>query len=357
MDRLGVLRHTAAACPVSWRVLVVESDAAEAERLIGYLEGVRPNWVIEHLERLADAVDLEDEPDVIVAAATLIDGSGLDLAESWRDRGLEVPVIILGANEETERASEAIRRGAYDFVVRTEHLAELLPTIIEKNLEMHRIREDNLNLQAQLQMTLTQMRHKNQQLEDAVSKLETVAATDPLTGLANRRALAEALDRGVAEAQRYGRDLACLMMDLDGFKELNDSAGHAFGDLILRELSRVLQANCRRSDCAGRMGGDEFVLLMPETDLGTARTAAERIREEFEVASRAQLLRHGQSGSSSVSVGLATLNESGCQSGEALLAKADADLYAYKRKHRVNRKRGRAEASGMTFRLVDDSEG
>src|SRR6185295_3754733 len=87
-----------------------------------------------------------------------------------------------------------------------------------------------------------------------------------------------------ADAQRQGHDLACIMIDLDGFKQFNDAFGHPRGDELLQKLARVLEANCRRSDVAGRFGGDEFVLLLPGTDLHVSRLVAERVAAEFALA-------------------------------------------------------------------------
>ncbi|MEQ9454426.1 MAG: diguanylate cyclase [Phycisphaeraceae bacterium] len=331
------IQMPAPSCPVGWRVLLVEGDQTEVTAWAESLRVARPNWTVRTAMTIEEALILGQDADLVISALTLPDGEGVELVDGWELLRRDVPVVILANNDESHHASDVIRDGAYDFVVRTDHIADLLPTIIEKNIQQHNIRQDNHNLQAQLRTTLTQVRLKNQQLEEAVSKLETVAATDHLTGLANRRALGEALERGVAEAQRYGRDIACLMMDLNDFKQLNDTAGHAFGDLVLRELARVLRANSRRSDCAGRLGGDEFVLLMPETELSTAEAVAERIQTEFALACRAQMLRHGHHIDTGVSTGVATLYGSGSRNGEQLLARADAALYAHKRQHHGDR--------------------
>jgi two-component system cell cycle response regulator len=168
---------------------------------------------------------------------------------------------------------------------------------------------------------------KNRQLEEAVSKLETMATTDPLTGLANRRAVNETLDRAFAEAQRYSHDLACIMIDLDGFKTCNDTLGHQAGDEILQRTARVLQASCRRSDIAGRFGGDEFVILLPQTGLARATQVAQRIAQEMrfcvpgfgaEVDGRPML---------SLSMGVATLRHSRPATADELVRHADTALY------------------------------
>lgn len=117
----------------------------------------------------------------------------------------------------------------------------------------------------------------SQQLE-----LEQHANKDHLTGLANRRAIDEVLDKELSRAERYGRSLATLLIDIDSFKRLNDQLGHVEGDKALTTAAEYLQTHIRPSDCLGRWGGDEFILICPELSAEGAESLAERIREGFE---------------------------------------------------------------------------
>ncbi|HJK98241.1 MAG TPA: GGDEF domain-containing protein [Polyangiaceae bacterium LLY-WYZ-14_1] len=108
--------------------------------------------------------------------------------------------------------------------------------------------------------------------------LRRQAALDPLTGIANRRAFEESLERDVAQANRRDGWLAVGLLDLDGFKELNDSAGHAAGDQALIEVARAIEATLRRGDLVARLGGDEFAVLLPDTSRGRAERVMERLR-------------------------------------------------------------------------------
>jgi diguanylate cyclase (GGDEF)-like protein len=115
-------------------------------------------------------------------------------------------------------------------------------------------------------------------LEEARLKAEELARFDSLTGVLSRRAILEALDEEVERARRHGDGLACLMLDLDHFKTFNDRYGHQFGDRVLRRVARVIAELCRAYDHLGRYGGEEFLLILPETRVDGAVAFAERVR-------------------------------------------------------------------------------
>jgi diguanylate cyclase (GGDEF)-like protein len=112
-------------------------------------------------------------------------------------------------------------------------------------------------------------------------QLEKLATTDPLTGLANRRHFLGALDAEWSRFQRYYRSLSILMIDIDYFKNVNDSYGHAVGDEAIRAVAEACLQGKRKSDIVGRVGGEEFAVLLPETTLTRARIVAERIRRRI----------------------------------------------------------------------------
>jgi len=164
------------------------------------------------------------------------------------------------------------------------------------------------------------------ELKRAYADLERLARTDPLTGLANRRRFMEELEQEVERSERYGRPLALVALDLDRFKSVNDTHGHAAGDDVLREAAQALRSVCRDVDLAARMGGEEFSLLLPETDIAGARIVAERLREH--IAGAAHRSPAGQVFRVTASLGVATARPGA--SGEALLQAADEALYRAK---------------------------
>jgi diguanylate cyclase (GGDEF)-like protein len=148
------------------------------------------------------------------------------------------------------------------------------------------------------------------------------ARTDALTGLLNRRAFTERLHDELARATRYGTPLSLLLLDLDGLKRFNDRAGHHAGDAALQALARSLRAGCRAADLGARWGGDEFVVLAPETRTAEALDLAERIR--------ASVASSSQSGVTA-SIGVATADNGKPTTAEGLEAAADAAVYEAKR--------------------------
>lgn len=165
---------------------------------------------------------------------------------------------------------------------------------------------------------------EQQRLKEQNAQLANEAAHDPLTGLLNHRSLAIRLEQAFATAERYGRPLSYLMLDLDGFKQVNDTLGHEGGDQALRRVAQALLQAMRRSDVAARYGGDEFAVLLPETDAYGAFTEAERIRRAV-----AQI-RLDPPHLLSVSIGAATFPTPSTRSKEQLMRHADQALYTAK---------------------------
>ena len=167
--------------------------------------------------------------------------------------------------------------------------------------------------------------------------------TDFLTGWHNRRYLHTRIKEELARAQRHGTSVACLMIDVDHFKQTNDVHGHLAGDQVLRELAQRIEGQIRGSDTAARFGGDEFAILLPETGVAEAALLAERIRQI--VCSAPIDLGDGRSLPLSLSIGVAALQprreERDLKAmADRLLAEADAALYRAKAQGR-----GRVEAA------------
>jgi len=312
------------------RILLIEDDYTTAMLIAETLSDHFKTDVCVHASTAGEARQVDPTSvDLVLSDMNLPDGTGLDLLSEILARRPDLPVVLVTGEGVLDSALAAIRKGAYDYVVKTGDYLFAIPVIVEKNLAIWRTKQQNKRLERQLTQMLEELRVKNQQLEDAVQKLETMAATDPLTGLKNRRAFNVSLEQNFAAAQRYGHDIACLMIDLDSFKAFNDTFGHQQGDRLIQTAGRVLKAACRRSDVAGRYGGDEFILLMPNTALPVAEHVAKRIVEEFGQAT-APLYPDDADLRVTMSMGIATLQHSHPNNGEQLIAHADAALYAAK---------------------------
>jgi two-component system cell cycle response regulator len=169
----------------------------------------------------------------------------------------------------------------------------------------------------------------------AEAQIRQLASTDPLTGLANYRRLLDALDSEIKRSGRTARSFAVLLVDMDGLKKINDVHGHLVGSRALNRVANILQMHCREIDTAARYGGDEFVVVLPETERAAACQVAKRISE--------QLRNDDEKPPVSVSVGAAIFPQDG-KTIDALLSAADSALYREKRSskrlstsHRFNR--------------------
>ncbi len=154
-----------------------------------------------------------------------------------------------------------------------------------------------------------------------------LVTTDGLTGLSNRRAFSEALAREFGRSVRYRRPLSVVILDIDHFKSLNDTHGHLAGDAGLRQLGQILRGNLRREDFVGRLGGEEFAVLLPEIDLAGARLVADKLRR---LTAERAFTYDGVSMRFTVSAGVATREESD-RDPEELVRRADQLLYSAKR--------------------------
>lgn len=165
-----------------------------------------------------------------------------------------------------------------------------------------------------------------------VARLEALALEDPVTNLLNRRGFLRELDRALAFARRYGSSAALLLADLDRFKPINDHWGHAAGDAALRHVAGVLRANLRASDSIGRIGGDEFAVLLWQVDDATAQQKADALSR---ILAATPVVVEGEPLSVEASIGATSLQ--GSDDVAAVLDRADRAMYARKSERSLTR--------------------
>lgn len=251
--------------------------------------------------------------DLIIVSLGMRGFDGLRLCSQLRSlpEGRHVPILVVVSDGDKRKLHQALEMGVNDYLTRpvdTNELVARVRTQLRKKRYADRLRH---NVQLSLEM----------------------AITDQLTGLHNRRYMSRHLDNLITQAQRTQKPIAFLIMDIDFFKSVNDTYGHDIGDEVLQEFARRISANVRGCDLACRYGGEEFVVVMPETDVPFAYSVAERLRISVEQTPVAISRAPGKL-SITVSIGIAGADGSSTDSADALLHRADQALYSAKRSGR-----------------------
>ena len=198
---------------------------------------------------------------------------GYELAQLIRNRKKtsKLPIIFLSAIYSDDfHIFKGYDSGAVDFITKPfspEILAGKIRFFIEIYLQKIKLKETIIELEKTKQLVLEQNR-----------QLKRISTHDDLTGIYNRRHLVVSLEQEFSRCCRYGTTLSLIMLDLDHFKSVNDNFGHEFGDYVLKEFAVLLQETVRQSDMVFRFGGEEFIILLPQTDLDGAAHTAEKIR-------------------------------------------------------------------------------
>jgi two-component system cell cycle response regulator len=250
--------------------------------------------------------------DLIVVSLGLRCFDGLRLCSQLRSlpEGRNVPILVLVSDGDRRKLTQALEMGVNDYLTRP----------VDKNELIARVR--------------TQLRKKRyaDKLRHNVQLSLEMAITDQLTGLHNRRYMSRHLDNLINGAHKSGKPIAFLIMDIDHFKSVNDGYGHDIGDEVLREFAGRISANVRGIDLACRYGGEEFVVVMPDTDMAFAFSVAERLRKSVEEMPFA-ISRDPGHLRITISIGIAG-SEGNTDSADALLHRADQALYRAKREGR-----------------------
>jgi two-component system cell cycle response regulator len=290
------------------RVLLVDDRERSAERIVTALRDEH------HVERESDPARAllrlpDGNFDLLIASLSLEHADGLRLCSQVRslDRTRHLPILIIIEPGDDARLLRGLDMGINDYIVRPVDANELLARV-RTQLKRKRF-TDYLRLR----------------LEETVE----MAILDPLTALHNRRYMTSHLKTLFEESSRCGKPLSVLLLDIDYFKAVNDSRGHDAGDSVLREFAARVRRNIRGIDLACRLGGEEFVVVMPDTDLAKAYLVGERLRQCIAAAPFYAGERIGTL-EVTASVGVASL-EFAEDTPELILKRADQALYCAKR--------------------------
>jgi diguanylate cyclase (GGDEF)-like protein len=264
------------------------------------------------------AIDLQ--PQIAIVDWMMPQMDGIDLTKALRQTkgGRGVYILILTSLEEDDRLIEAFEAGVDDYMTKP-----LKPRVLAARL---RAGQRVIQLQREIERDSEEIRRFAAELAVTNRRLQEAALTDSLTGFPNRRYAMERLQQDWAASLRGKRPLSCMVIDLDNFKQINDTYGHDVGDTVLRQTATALKSALRAQDVLCRVGGDEFLVICPDTNLTAAIAAAERI---CNAAVTVPIMVNTQKLSNSVSIGVAE-REAAMPDIDALIKRADQSAYKSK---------------------------
>lgn len=280
-------------------VLIVDDVPTNVQALALLL---KEEYVIKVATGGARALELASQdpiPDLILLDVQMPEMNGYDVLKLLKQESTtaDIPIIFVTGKDAVEDEEYGLELGAVDYIAKP-----IRPSIVKARVKTH----------------ITLKRQHDQ--------LVGMATHDQLTGLYNRHFLNDILGKKVSEAKRHGYALSVVIVDIDHFKNVNDTFGHLTGDMILKAVAKVLEGNARKEDVAARFGGEEFVIVLDSCTSHDALVKAEKLRSQIEAL-------HPESVSVTASFGVAQL-ESDVLRYEDLLKNADTALYIAKEEGR-----------------------
>lgn len=264
-----------------------------------------------------------EEPFPLVITDVRMEGmSGLDLLKKLKEINMDVQVVIITSHASLESAVSALRQGAFDYLVKPFNELEDISSVAQRALEKRSEVVEN-------RILMEELKSNNEALSEFNVELCEKVVRDGLTGLFNYRHFKENLEMEVTRSLRHKREFSLVFIDVDSFKVYNDTHGHPDGDALLINLSQLMQERLRHADLACRYGGEEFVLLLPETPKQGAAVVAENLRKLVESTP----FKGGATqpfGKVSISIGVATFPEDG-DASSVLMERVDRALYEAKK--------------------------
>lgn len=315
------------------RVLVIEDKTFESEKFIETLKRDEDSIVVARTGDQAMDMAQTSEFDIITVSLSLANEDGLRLVMRLRsnDRTRSIPILMVGDEGDMKRVAQGLEMGAHDYILRP----------VDRNELLARVR--------------TQIRRKRYQdrLRNNYEQSLSLALTDSLTGLFNRRYLMVHFEKMMGKGRELRKSLCVMTLDIDFFKKINDTYGHGVGDETLKIFAERISQSVRSFDLVSRMGGEEFVVVLPDTSLDLSMQVAERLRksicrEPFRVSAP-----EGQI-SVTVSIGAAMIGPDDHLTVDDALKLSDDELYRAKEQ---GRNRVYMAGHGLVQQLPDAPEG
>lgn len=306
------------------RVLIVEDDASMRGVVRNVLETVGHRVMEAGDGRTGMEIALEFQPQLMIVDWVMPEMSGLELTRALRQTkiGRAIYILIMTSLDDDDRLIEAFENGVDDFMNKP-----INPRVLAARL---RAGQRVIRLQQEVDRDREEIRRFAAELAVSNRRLQEVALTDALTGFPNRRYAMDRIQQEWLVSSRTRRALSVMVIDVDQFKHYNDSHGHDVGDAVLRRVAAVVKGALRAQDVVARTGGDEFLVICPDTNLDAALACAERVRFAVE---NARTPLNGISLRISLSIGVAS-RDGQMSEPDALIKRADQALYLAKDKGR-----------------------
>ena len=305
--RLGAIASEFELADSPARVLVVEKSRFTTQRLSEYLGEADHEVVCAETGERALELGRAQQFDLVIVGIDLGGEDGLRLCSQFRsqEETRHLPLLLLLEDMDLPRLAKGLDLGVTDYLVKPLDRGELLARV----------------------RTQVRRRRYHDRLRERIQTSMSMAFTDSLTGLYNRRYLMTHLDRKLMGIAETGKPVSVMLFDVDHFKAVNDTHGHGVGDDVLVKLAEVASDNLRSVDLVARLGGEEFVVVMPESNAATAIQVAERLCAQ--VAESTIDLPDGTPLSVTISIGVAT-SETAEEMADDLIERADGALYTAK---------------------------
>ena len=288
------------------KVLVVDDTPTNIELLGNFLKQSNVDLSFALNGEMAKKIIENNKPDLILLDVMMPGINGFDLCKQLKgnEDTKDIPVIFITARSGIEDLVRGFNVGGADYIIKPFQELEVVERVKSQLTIINLIKDKN----------------------KLIKELDSISRVDPLTGISNRRDIYEVMENEQSRYERYNKVFCLLMCDIDFFKKINDQYGHDMGDFILKGVSQLLKRKCRKVDYLSRWGGEEFLIVLPETNLEGGAKAAESIRKSIE---KEKYKFNNQEISITMSFGVS------CHNGEEknlekLLKIADENLYKAK---------------------------